>query len=96
MRAAGMTSLSCHKSLQALAKIVASYFLRRTAGDQNGIRYVSFPPMRSRVSTASSLLMPAQPLDTAWFELAGLREALTSDRFFGIGKELLSEALIHS
>src|ERR1700756_4080251 len=30
MRAAGMTSLSCHKSLQALAKIVASYFLRRT------------------------------------------------------------------
>jgi hypothetical protein len=31
MRAAGMTSLSCHKSLQALAKIVGSYFLRRTA-----------------------------------------------------------------
>jgi hypothetical protein len=30
MRAAGMTSLSCHKSLQALAKIVAFYFLRRT------------------------------------------------------------------
>jgi hypothetical protein len=33
MRAAGMTSLSCHKSLQALAKIVALYFLRRT-GDR--------------------------------------------------------------
>src|SRR6516225_10927661 len=30
MRAAGRTSLSCHKSLQALAKIVAFYFLRRT------------------------------------------------------------------
>src|SRR6266404_177646 len=30
MRAAGMTSLSCHKSPQALAKIVGSYFLRRT------------------------------------------------------------------
>ena len=30
MRAAGMTSLPCHKSLQALAKIVGSYFLRRT------------------------------------------------------------------
>ena len=29
MRAAGMTSQSCHKSLQALAKIVGSYFLRR-------------------------------------------------------------------
>jgi plasmid replication initiation protein len=26
-----MTSLSCHKSLQASGKIVGSYFLRRTA-----------------------------------------------------------------
>jgi hypothetical protein len=31
MGAAGMTSLSCHSALQALAKIVGSYFLRRTA-----------------------------------------------------------------
>src|SRR5580693_2566490 len=30
MRAAGMTSQSCHKSLPALAKIMGSYFLRST------------------------------------------------------------------
>ena len=37
-----MTSLSCHKSLQALAKIVGSYFLRRTGGTHTGPAFKDF------------------------------------------------------
>ena len=75
MRAAGMTSLSCHKSLLALAKIVGSYFSRRTGCPVCSPARAGCRPGSTACGISSARVVRGRPGSAGTRSLPGRRRA---------------------